>query len=344
MASLNEKLIQSVYDGLILHRPQLKSLVDLDEDDDDDGEVDIRLLADLIIRSYPWPIGVELRRLFSAQLAEPDRMRLEQLFKTLERTLQFLAFVQASQILTVATERKLAIGSGLGAEFTRRWSTITLGNLTWLIKRTQDLLDENGLVPFMEEAKQELTADFFSNCNFWIPERNAIGHYEIHLTDEQIQIKCVELQERLMAILRSLAFLAKYKLVSVRSIQVEKSRRGEAHFNHQLNILNSSNSDFKAQDVDTNLFTESRSVLLLRTTKRMNEYLNMSPFVIDTGIERIDTKEKTAIKKDIFLYARYANDTLHYSGTEATDKYDLRALSVYPQMMEDLKAFLHIFS
>ena len=34
----------------------------------------------------------------------------------------------------------------------------------------------------------------------------------------------------------------------------------------------------------------------------------------------------------------------HYSGTEATDKYDLRALSVYPQMMEDLKAFLQIYS
>ena len=135
MASLNDKLIQSVYDGLILHRPQLKSLVEMDEDDDDDGEVDIRLLADLIIRSYPWPIGVELRRLFSAQLAEPDRMRLEQLFKTLERTLQFLAFVQGSQLLTVSGEQKLAIGAGLGPEFVRRWSTISLGNLTWLIKR-----------------------------------------------------------------------------------------------------------------------------------------------------------------------------------------------------------------
>lgn len=147
-----------------------------------------------------------------------------------------------------------------------------------------------------------------------------------------------------MVILTTFSHLVKYKLVSVRSIQVEKSRRKEPHFNHQLNILNSSNSDFKAQDVETDLFTESRSVLLLRTTKRMNEYLNLSPFIIDTGIERIDTKEKTAIKKDIFLYARYQNDHLQFAGTEATDKYDLRVLSTYPLMLEDIRSFVSIFS
>lgn len=344
MATLNENLIQSVYNGLILHRPQLKSLVELDEDDDDDGEVDIRLLADLIIRSYPWPVGVELRRLFSAQLAEPDRMRLDQLFKTLERTLQFVAFVQASQLLTEANKRPLTVPGGEGPEFVKRWTNLGLGGLVWLIEHQQTLLDANNAAPFMEELPGALTPALLAECSAWIPERNAIGHYEVHLSDEQVEIKCVELQERLMHILTALSFLAKYTLVSVRSIQVEKSRRGDPHFNHQLNILNSSNSDFKAKDVDTDLFTESRSVLLLRTTKRMNEYLNLSPFIIDTGIERIDTKEKTVIKKDIFLYARFQNDSLQFSGTEATDKYDLRVLSTYPLMLEDIRAFIAIFN
>jgi hypothetical protein len=344
MATLNDKLIHAVYDSLIVHKPQLKSLVQFDEDDDEDGEVDVRLLGDLIIRAFPWPIGIELRRLFSAQLAEPDRMRLDQLFKTLERTLQFVAFIQASQLLKEASSSTLTVRSPEGSEFIRRWSTVNLGNLVWLIEHGQALLAANGIAPFVEELPAALTPDFLAECGAWIPERNAIGHYEVHLSDEQVQVKCVELQERLTSILSTLSHLVKYKLVSVRSIQVEKSRRGEPHFNHQLNILNSSNSDFKAQDVDTNLFTESRSVLLLRTTKRMNEYLNLSPFIIDTGIERIDTKEKTAIKKDIFLYSRYQNDRLEFTGTEATDKHDLRVLSTYPMMMEDIKAFVAIFN
>lgn len=344
MAALNDKLIHAVYDGLILHKPQLKSLVQLDEDDEDGDEVDVRLLGDLIIRSYPWPIGVELRRLFSAQLAEPDRMRLDQLFKTLERTLQFIAFIQASQLLTEANDRKLTVPAGEGPEYLKRWTNLGLGSLVWLIEHNKTLLVANRIAPFVEELPEALTPALLAECSAWIPERNAIGHYEVHLSDEQVQIKCVELQERLMHILTALSFLVKYKLVSVRSIQVEKSRRGEPRFNHQLNILNSSNSDFKAQDVDTNLFTESRSVLLLRTTKRMNEYLNLSPFIIDTGIERIDTKEKTAIKKDIFLYTRYQNDNLQFSGTEATDKYDLRVLSTYPLMLEDIRAFVAIFN
>ena len=336
-------MIGSIYGALVQHRPQLKSFLQMEEDEDQD-EVDSRFLADLIIRSMPWPIGVELRRLFSAALAEPHRQRLDQLFKTFERTLQFTCFAFCAQLLDAAAHTKIKVPENIAAEFKRRWVQLTLGNITWAIAQLQTIIEQNGMTPFLTESKEALTRNFFSTCETWVPERNQIGHYLINLDEEQIQMKCVELQEKLTSVLCALAFLGKYKMVSVRAIQVEKQRRSGAHYTHMVNILNSANSDFKAQEIDQGIFTESRSVLLLRTTKNMGDHLNLSPFIVDTGIERIDTKEKMVIKKDIFLYSKFANDTLHYSGTEATDRHDLRALSNYQVLLADMRSFLEIFS
>jgi len=147
-----------------------------------------------------------------------------------------------------------------------------------------------------------------------------------------------------MRILKELGFLAKYKLVSVRSISVEKHRGADARYTHLINLLNSANSDFKAQELDEMVFTDSKSVLLLRTSKSIVENLNLSPFIIDTSVERIDTKEKMAIKKDIFLYSSFRNDAIEYLGTEATAKHDLRPLSTYAMLVEDMKDFMRVFN
>ena len=65
MSQPNEKLIRSIFDTVILHRPALSRYLVVDDEDDDEEEVDFRLLGDQLIRNYPWPVGVELRRLFS---------------------------------------------------------------------------------------------------------------------------------------------------------------------------------------------------------------------------------------------------------------------------------------
>jgi hypothetical protein len=339
---MNDRMIESVYAALVVYRPQLKSFLQMDEEEGEE-EVDNRFLADLIIRTMPWPVGIELRRLFSAALAEPHRQRLDQLFKTFERTLQFMCFAFCAQLLDRSAQTKIAVDAPIAAEFKRRWQQLTLGNITWLIAQLQRTLEQNGIEPFLSESKEALTKEFFAACETWVPERNAIGHYLVNLDEEQIQVRCMELQEKLTAVLCALAFLGKYKMVSVRGIQVEKQRREDAHYTHLVHILNSANSDFKAQEIDQQIFTESRSVLLLKTTKDIGSYLNLSPFIVDTGAERIDSKEKAAIKKDIFLYSKFTNDIIHYSGTEATDKHDLRPLSNYQVMMNDMRSFIAIF-
>ena len=86
MAKMNESLIRAVFDEMVKYRPALSKYTLMDEEEEEEV-VDYRVLGDQIIKNYPWPIGVELRRLFSASMRELDRMRLDQIFKTIERTM-----------------------------------------------------------------------------------------------------------------------------------------------------------------------------------------------------------------------------------------------------------------
>ncbi|HRH68522.1 MAG TPA: hypothetical protein PLB89_03350 [Flavobacteriales bacterium] len=68
MNTLNDALAQQVFKAMAVHRPQLAAIADLG---DDEGDIDIRLLGDQIIRNFPWPIGIEVRRLLSGSMREP---------------------------------------------------------------------------------------------------------------------------------------------------------------------------------------------------------------------------------------------------------------------------------
>ena len=105
-------------------------------------------------------------------------------------------------------------------------------------------------------------------------------------------------------------------------------------------MLNSSYSDFKARELDEERFSDSSSVLLVKTIKSLNEYLNLSPLVIDTNPEKIDSMEKKNLKKDIFLYTKFRGDHLMYLGTEVTEKVDLRPLSNYQMLVDQFKQML----
>jgi hypothetical protein len=123
---------------------------------------------------------------------------------------------------------------------------------------------------------------------------------------------------------------------------VTKSKIADASFHHIIDLLNSSDSDFKAQELEVPSFTESHSVLLMKTIKSIDEYLNLSPLIIDTSTEILDAKEKFEIKKDIFMYSKYRDDHLMYLGTEVTEKCDLRSLKIYETLLMEFKQMLSL--
>jgi hypothetical protein len=342
MANLNEVLIRAVFDEMLKHKASLSKMVV--SDDDDDELPDYRILADLIIRNFPWPVGVELRRLFSGSMRQLDRMRLDQIFKTIERSMQFLSFVMLSQMVKSMEEGKLVIPGSFSNEFKNRFLVLSLGNFSWIIRAIGNLYQDQKIKWFMPEMSEYFDNKFFNALDFWVPERNEIGHYQINLTREEIEKRCVEYEEKLTFILQRISFLVKYKLVSVKEIKVIKSKMNEAAFHHVFDLLNSSDSDFKANEFQESTFTESNSVLLMKNIKSLDEYLNLSPLIIDTSTEVLDSKEKFEIKKDIFMYSKFRNDQLMYLGTEVTEKIDLRSLKNYETLIREFKYLLSVIS
>jgi hypothetical protein len=313
-------------------------------EEEEEETLDPRMQGDIIIKNFPWPIGIELRRLFSASMRQSDRLRLDQIFKTIERTMQFISFVMICQIWKDKKEGKLEISGNLARDFQSRIVLLTLGNYTWLIRAIGTLINEKKRQWFLPEMGENFDSKFFEALDFWVPERNEVGHYQINLKQEEIERRCVEYEEKLTYILQRIAFLCKYKLVSVREIKVNHPKNQPARFDHIVDILNSSDSDFIAREMEEERYSESHSILLMKSLKTMDDYLNLSPLIIDTNCEIIDNKEKFDIKKDIFMYTKFRNDHLMYIGTEVTEKCDLRSLHNYNILLSQFKDMIATIS
>jgi len=342
MGTTNEVLIQKVFQEMLIYKPSLQKMMIAEEEEEE--TLDPRMQGDIIIKNFPWPIGIELRRLFSASMRQSDRLRLDQIFKTIERTMQFISFVMICQIWKDKKEGKLEITGNLARDFQSRIVLLTLGNYAWLIRAIGNLLNEKKRKWFLPEMGENFDNEFFAALDFWVPERNEVGHYQINLKQEEIERRCVEYEEKLAYILQRVAFLCKYKLVSVREIKVNHPKNQPAKFDHVVDILNSSDSDFIAREMEEEKYSESHSILLMKSLKTMDDYLNLSPLIIDTNCEIIDNKEKFDIKKDIFMYTKFRDDHLMYIGTEVTEKCDLRSLHNYQILLSQFKDMIATIS
>ena len=72
MAKINEDLILKVFAEMVKNIPSISKYI---PEKDDDEEIDYRINGDLVIKNFPWPIGVELRRLFSGSMRSPRTQR-----------------------------------------------------------------------------------------------------------------------------------------------------------------------------------------------------------------------------------------------------------------------------
>ena len=341
--SPNDQFIKNVFAEMVKYKPRLAAFMD-----EEDDEFDIRELSNNISKAFPWPIGIELRRLLSGNMEKLDRGRLDQIFKTIERTMQFISFVMLTQLMEETVEKKVELDDGFRKEFPRRFSTLSMGNFTWLIRSIHNLFKKNEITPFMEELQDILNPKFFEKLDFWVPERNEIGHYLINLTEEEIEVRCSEYITKLEEILVQLAFMIKYPLLTITEIQLIKRKREKEHFHHNMLLLNSSSSSFMGKVQEFDSFSDTHSVILVKSLKNVpNQFLNLSPLIIDTHFEKMETREKlTRLKKDVYLYSKWDKNTqrIHYIGTEAVEKVDMRLVSFYDNLVKEFEEIFDMFS
>lgn len=339
LSNVNDALIRTVFDELAKVKPSIGRFLYHDEDEDE--EPDIRELADLLIRNFPWVVGVELRRLFSGSLRVLNSERLHQIFTTMHRTMQFLCFVLIIELYERTVEGQVKVSKEFGLELKARFLELSFADFVWIIREICNTLKSSGATRFVSEMGDQLNANFFDILDFEMPLKNALGEYQIDQS-EDISKLCIEYQDRLTHILTHIAFITNYKLVTIKEIKVLKARHKDPLFQHWMDILNSSDSDFRSKQEIFDSFSDSNAVLLMKSLKRPGDFLNLSPLIIDTRGEVIDTREKFTLKKDIFICEGFANNNIRYAGTEVTEENDLRSLSNYHELVEDFREIIQM--
>lgn len=340
MSNVNDSLIQEVFASLVNVKPSISKFLYFDEEEEE--EPDVRELADLIIRNFPWIIGVELRRLFSGSLRILNFERLNQLLISILRSLQFLSFIILIEMYERVVDGKILIEKELLLEIKSRFIELSCADFIWIIKTCSKILDNSTSDRFMPEIKQHINNEFFEFLDIKLPPKNETGDFQIDVAGEDIEQVCIEYQEKLTLILKRISFITNYKLVTIKEIKVLKARHKSPLFQHWIDILNSADSDFRSKHEVLDSFCDSNAVLLMKSIKRPGDFLNLSPFIIDTRGEVIDSREKFNLKKDIFICEGFANNHIRYKGTEITEESDLRSLSNYHELVEDLRQIIEM--
>ena len=248
---------------------------------------DPRELPGVLIESFPWPLGAQLRILFvkRSTMHKPGLPRLNQLISTYLSTSQFVAYIFYSQIWDEIQQKRnwdaqdlfaLLPENSKGFEGCDFWE-LALRLYRILHAHQVDLfLDE--LVPLFEDLGQE--GEAYQVIRFLEQvKNNLLGNHAV--PEEDLEALCNEVEFCLASLLKQLAFLAKYRLVTVKDIAIFNPKREKPAFAHFLGYLNASDEGLLTQrNKSLPQYVNSHSVLLVKT-RDMDEFLNLSPFVID---------------------------------------------------------------
>lgn len=296
-----------------------------------------------VVDCFPLPIGIPLRRLFAnnsgSSMAEPDEMekfsmgRLEQIYETFRATSQFVAFILMSDLwdkkLILLDKLEVEDIPGTSPKYDEREykhivdfnSFFAMNEANYrefdyinIIKAVTDIFDDNGISYFLEELKsfkEENTPESdFSMAYMFI---NALKQdlKNGRVDNNRLKNYCLQAEEALGKILKTVAFLAKYKLATIKSIEVIQPRHEAPQYMHNHVDLSKAMTTSEVEAVDTpEIFksnTDSRSVLFLKTNgDEILEYLSLSPFIID--LNALTNKKKSRL----YLYRFQKGDNYYY--------------------------------
>jgi AraC-like DNA-binding protein len=332
----SESLILEIFTEVANHKRSLQKFLLVDEDE---GEaLDSRLLAYQLIKAFPWPIGVELRRLFSASLKNAEASRYEQLNKTILRTLKLVAYILISDVARFVKNEPKAVSSKLTNIIKEALKEISPRNIKTLLEEMSQLIQATDTTLFVTEFNLCFDDLLFREISDWVDDNS--GN-----TTSAIEEACASLEQVLILMLKRFSFLAGYKLVHVSGIEVRKRKFDlDAHFQHKLQILNSIDSEFAELSEITPQYADNHSVILMKSIKETSEFLNLSPFIVDTHGAIIKSAEAHTLKRDIFLFDRYENNNLKFYGSELNSTESLSYLEQYDDLVAEYNEMIKIFS
>ena len=266
----------------------------------------------LLISSFPWPIGSQIRILFVKEWREFGQLRLKQLLSTYVITSQLLYYILLSDFWEQVRQQKIPVPKDLDLKLPADKSSFV--NFDWLAKVSvlYDRMKQHDVAPFVPEYELLMEA--------WTDEesslRKAHGLLEKlrsrmdDLPKADLDKVCLRVEQALALVLKQAAFLAHYRMLTVRNIMIDTPRTAELTYELDMGHLSNSDGNFlnlyqDAEKRRKQAYANSKSIILVHDENKIADFLDLSPFIMDrnTFVSTLQggaTKDDTAL---IFLAA-----------------------------------------
>lgn len=275
-----------------------------------------------IFQNYGWLVQIFLQKMSTAIGQERSQRRLSFMAEAYQASLRYLCYIQLAQTIQLENKPKL----GIISDFIQMEGTRYLDfDYTSLLLITTDAIGQNGFMKELNKFVDELTDNGSSLYGTGIYLQNQRQNLLAGTITEDDRFPEL-LDEYLTALaywLRKLSFLAKYRLVSIKDINLNYRLGTTKNFVHKYGELHgiytegdSAGEDYNSKSIE-GLFTFNKSILLFRGTDiatcmdnihDQSSYLCLSPLVIDQSVYT----DKSTQTPEIYYYAGYEKAKRRY--------------------------------
>ncbi|HEY7685858.1 MAG TPA: CHAT domain-containing protein [Gemmatimonadales bacterium] len=266
---------------------------------------DSREYPELIVRNFPWPLGSQIRLLRHSDT--PGAERLEVLISAYVRTSQLLYYILLSNLWEQSRLKKIALPKPFDAGLLM--DARGFGTFDFLAKTVElyRLFHDQGVAPYVAEYERvaeawEDPAGQLQKAHAYLEQLRAELLTGAPASD--LEQRCVTAEQALSVVLKSAAFLARYRMLTVRSIAIEAPRFEAVAYELDLGPLNAADNSALGLYQDAahrrkTRYSNSQSIVLVRNEDQLDDCLNLSPFIVDKNTF-VSGKKDLA---DIFMLA-----------------------------------------
>lgn len=276
-----------------------------------------------IFQHYGWLVEVFLQKMKTKVGKKRTLRRLSFMAEAFQSSLRFLCYIQLAQVLMNKQHTKHKVISNFFEKNQDDFQTFDW--LNFLIS-TNNLVDNKNnfvskipaLIKQLKDGKHELNGVAL----FLQTKRQQLLDHEI-AEDEQFNQLLDEYLTALVYWLRKIAFLAKYRLASIKDINLNYRLGSAKNFVHIYGELHGwykkeyhEEFDYIQQSIQ-DFFTFNKSVLLFKgsdiansllNSKDISKYLSLSPLIIDQSV----FAKKETQTPEIYYYTGKNNGSLYF--------------------------------
>ena len=306
---------------------------------EDDSNYNFKYLVRNVLDLLPFPLSFHINILIVngndwANLeVEKKELLLKRQIITYNSLIQLLCFTLLSSFWNeLETNKQLHIASSQWQIIRSFLSSNELNNqeinYPALLVTIREIFDVNELDPFIKEY-QQLRNIFDNEDDFYATHLQMQGLKSSIANREIIKMNldwlCFTTEKILAAILSKAGFVIKYKLTTVKNIEISKSRiKAPSYYIQHIILDGATVIDDDIEEYSEH--TDSRSVILARGTspETFTRFLTLSPFIIDENALKGENLSK------LFFYSHSIGDSYVYRWAEDPETKLIIQQQTYP--------------